>query len=475
MNTLTLKSNYLNLNPKFYQLTSATPLANPRIASYNLKLAEAIGLSQETLESKEFTDFINGTFWAEGSKPHAMGYCGHQFGFFVPNLGDGRALNLGSTKNYHLQLKGAGETAYSRGGDGRAVLRSSIREYLMSEAMYGLSIPTSRALGIIASDTVVQREGRETGSIVLRASPSWVRFGTFELFNLESNSKENLTALADFVIRESYPHLIGRKNSYEELYFAIVDKTIELLVLWQSVGFMHGVMNTDNMSIAGLTIDYGPYAFMDRFEKGKICNHSDYEGRYSFENQPYIAQWNLLVLARAFSPIADEKLIVSYTNTFIGKFNEQYFDLMAKKLGIFKKSDETVGLIQSLLFTLEACEIDYTAFFYNLSCGNFEEIKNLGNGDVHIHVWLEWYAERLALESVSTKQRLEEMQHINPKYVLKNYMLQEAIEGAESGDFSLLNSLLEIAQNPYAQHEEFERYAKSTPKEFCEILCSCSS
>lgn len=258
---------FKNLSQKSYQKVTPMPLSNPKRVSINTLLAKQIGFDETTLDSKEFIDFINGTYIAKGSIPFGKAYSGHQFGYFVPNLGDGRAIHLGVKNNYHLQLKGAGITPYSRDGDGRAVLRSSIREYLMSEAMYGLGIATTRAVGIISSDTKVLRSyEQEPGSIVLRASSSWIRFGSFEYASFVSRSKEEIKTLADIVIQESYPHLQNSQNRYEELYFAVVDKTIDLIAKWQSIGFMHGVLNTDNMSIDGLTIDYGPYAMMEEFD-----------------------------------------------------------------------------------------------------------------------------------------------------------------------------------------------------------------
>ncbi len=475
MNNLRIKTNYINLGSKFHHLTSSIPLENPKLASYNLSLANELGLSEETLNSKEFVEFINGTFRVQGSFPHAMAYSGHQFGYFVPNLGDGRALNLGALKNYNLQLKGAGKTAYSRDADGRAVLRSSIREYLMSEAMHGLGIPSTRALGIISSDSNVFRESIEKGSIVLRASSSWIRFGSFEFFYLGQAKKENVTLLADYVIQESYPHLKGLQNCYTELFCEVVDKTVELIALWQSVGFMHGVMNTDNMSINGLTLDYGPFAFMETFNKSKICNTSDYEGRYSFENQPFIAQWNLLVLAKAFSPIAEQKPLEDYANLFMLKYKKRYLQLMSKKLGLDKKEDSDALLVAELLNVLQKCEIDYTPFFYKLSHARFDEIIFMNKANPQLKEWLQLYKNRLLNEDMKESERLERMQKMNPKYVLKNYILQEVIDLAEQGDFSLLNSMLEIAQNPYAQHHEFESYAESVTKELRDIICSCSS
>ncbi len=477
MSKIKLDCDILNILDKtFYSKTTCTPLLNPIMVSTNPNLADEIKLDKNILNSNDFLNFVNGDFTCEGSIAYANAYAGHQFGYPVPQLGDGRAISLGKYGNTHLQLKGAGVTSYSRSGDGRAVLRSSIREYLMSEAMYGLGIPTSRALAIISSDTEVYRDFEyEKGSIVLRTAKSWIRFGSFEFAYYSANQKDNVQQLADYLIAESYPHLEDSNNKYEELYFAIVDKTLDLMVLWKSVGFMHGVMNTDNMSIDGSTIDYGPYAFMENFESKGICNTSDHEGRYCFENQPYIAQWNLNVLAKTFSVIADEKMMENYLDNFIGKYKEKYFDIMFKKLGLIKTSQDDYRLISDLLDVLENEEIDYTPFFYYLSCDNKDEIKKLCKHGEDLDTWLITYKKRLIKEDLSKEDRCKHMRKINPKYILKNYMLQEAIELAEKDDFTLVNSLLNIAQNPYDEHIEFERYSKATPKNVQNMVCSCSS
>ena len=471
INELKLNCEILNiLDNKFYTLTKSMPLKNPILVSANKKHAKEFNFDDTILASKEFLDLINGDFHCDGSTTYASAYSGHQFGYPVPDLGDGRALNLGKLDNYHLQLKGSGLTAYSRSGDGRAVLRSSIREYLMSEAMYGLEIPTSRALGIISSDTNVTRDYRsEKGAIVLRSASTWIRFGSFEFAYYSKHKQKLLQQLADYVISENYPHLKNLDNKYEELYFSIVDKTIELMVKWQSVGFMHGVMNTDNMSIDGLTIDYGPYAMMENFDKKFICNTSDYEGRYSFENQPYIAQWNLSILAKVLSPIANSELMNSYNDSFIGKFKKLYFKSIASKLGLENYSfQKDATLIKNLFLAMQEDEVDYTSFFYNLSTDTINV-----TGDT-IRDWLNQYHLRIKEETTSTEERLTSMRKVNPKYILRNYMIQDAIDSAEKGDFSLVNEFLNIAQNPFDEHKEFEKYTQ--PNNTYEPLrCSCSS
>lgn len=455
------KSSYLNLSNRFYTLTKAKPLQDPCLVSSNKILGLELGFNKELLQSDGFIKLLNGE---NDLASFASAYSGHQFGFFVPNLGDGRALNLGEINKQQLQLKGSGPTTYSRDGDGRAVLRSSIREYLASEAMHGLNIPTTRALGLITSKTDVQREKIEQGAIVLRTSPSWVRFGSFEFAYLGKKKKEQTKELADYVIAQNYPHLLDSKSPYEDLFKTIVENTTKMIALWQSYGFMHGVMNTDNMSILGFTIDYGPYAFMEKFDKSFICNLSDHEGRYSFENQPYIAQWNLDVLAKMFSYLVEKEVLQSYVNTFIGKYKKRYFEIMFKKLGFAKELQGDKKLLSKLLKAMQVDEVDYSSFFYMLTNKEFDLI----DGE-NIRNWLNEYKNRIEQNYDNTL-----MKKTNPRYILRNYMLYEAIEKAEQGNFKLVNVLLNIVQNPFEKHEEFERYAYPS-KDLTLLKCSCSS
>jgi uncharacterized protein YdiU (UPF0061 family) len=406
-----------------------------------------------------------------------MCYAGHQFGHFVPRLGDGRAINIGTLYGLHMQLKGAGETKYSRSGDGRAVLRSSIREYLMSEAMYGLGIETTRALALIGSQHKVYRETWETGAIVLRVSPSWVRFGTFEYFAHKQKHAE-LEALADYAIAESYPHLKGEANKYLLFFTEVVGKTARLMAEWQAVGFQHGVMNTDNMSIHGLTIDYGPYAFLDEYDFENICNHTDQGGRYSFGNQPNIGEWNLRALMVALSPLINSDKMEKILEHYPRLYTERYLYLMGKKLGLTNVSQEKdLDLFKHLLGMLQGLNIDYTLFFRTLSHydGDRKDLLKLGLYHKPMNDWLDSYDERLAKEITSVEERQISMLKTNPKYVLKNYMLQEAIDAAEEGDFKLVDDLFLLAQDPYAEHLEFERWAGVTPDVFKNKKLSCSS
>ena len=483
LNEIKLENDYFEFDEKFYQRINPTPLNNPFLISYNKLMFDEISLDYDEANSKDFVKFVNGEKLLEGSEPYASAYAGHQFGYFVPQLGDGRAINLGKINSWHLQTKGSGLTRYSRQGDGRAVLRSSIREYIISEAMHALNIPTTRVLALICSTHPVHRYYGvvETGAIVLRMSPSWIRIGTFEYFARSKNAKENVKQLADYVIRNSYAHLINDENKYEKMYYEMVDKTAILMAKWQTYGFMHGVMNTDNFSMAGLSIDYGPFAFMDYFNINQICNHTDSEGRYSYLNQPYVAKWNLEVLANSLKTICEVDKLNEYLKTYFHIQEKEYLTLMTQRLGlnIDKSSDSYADLIISLLKALQTSKTDYNQFFYELTkCKNYDEITKVIDISIYrqtLDKWLEEYIKLRELENQDFEKVQERMKKVNPKYVIKNYMLQEAIDKAEEGDFTLVNDLLNIAQNPYDEHNEYERYSKATPLEFSNIKLSCSS
>lgn len=480
---LELTVDYFEFDKQFYQQLKATPLNNPFLISYNKKAFDLIELDYDEATKEAFVSFINGEKILKGSTPYAMAYAGHQFGYFVPQLGDGRAINLGQTHGWHLQTKGSGLTRYSRQGDGRAVLRSSIREYIISEAIHALGIPTTRALALIGSTHGVYRsyEEVETGAVVMRMSPSWIRFGTFEFFARQNDAKEHLKQLSNYVIKQSYSHLQNDKAKYEKMFFEVVDKTAHLMAYWQTYGFMHGVMNTDNMSIAGLTIDYGPFAFMDYFQADCICNHTDYEGRYSFSNQPYVARWNLEVLANCMGKICRYGNLMEYLNTFMFTYKKKYWALMSKRLGldINSSSNSYSSLIKQLLGAMESAKVDYNLFFYTLSTlESLEDITPILDICIYRQSVQEWFLEyqkALKNENKTFDEAKVIMIKINPKYIIKNYMLQDAIEKATAGDFSLVNDLLYIAQNPFNEHKAFEHYAKATPMQFANLQLSCSS
>lgn len=473
---LTLTTPYLDLDPIFYDKVAPTPLHRPQFISFNPSGAALLNLDPSKIDHSELTALLNGTLHLKGENPYAMCYAGHQFGHYVPRLGDGRAINLGKTEGWNLQLKGSGQTLYSRQGDGRAVLRSSIREYLIAEAMHALGIPTTRSFALIGSEERVARERWESGAIVLRLSSSWIRFGSFEYFYHAHRHRE-LESLADFLLIESYPHLLDNPEPYIEMFREIVTRTAKLIALWQSVGFNHGVMNTDNMSAAGFTIDYGPYAFMDTFESGYICNHTDTYGRYSYDSQPGIGLWNLQRLALALSPLIPQKKLESALELYAPIYSSKLQELLRAKLGLDDEQDGDGELYRELFRMLEGGYVDMTPFFRTLS--RYDEDRNAllaqSLSTESMNGWLDRYDARLGLNISSAPERHTRMLRTNPKYVLKNYILQEAIELAERGDYTLVNDLLHIAQNPYDEHEPFDRYARATPPEQKNIQLSCSS
>jgi len=455
-----------SLDARLYNFESIDPLHNPKLASFNQTLAHELGIKVEN--EAEFIALHNGEYIVEGSKPYAYAYAGHQFGYFVPKLGDGRAINLGALNGQHLQLKGAGRTKYSRDGDGRAVLRSSIREYLASEAMHGLGIPTTRALSLISSDTPVQREQVERGAMVIRTTSSWMRFGSFEFAYLGKAKTQKIQKLADFVIAQNYPHLQNEPDRYTQLYQNIVQSSADLIALWQSVGFVHGVMNSDNMSIIGETIDYGPYGFMESFERNFVPNLSDYTGRYSYENQPIMAQWNLINLSKLFKLITNSIKVDEVTQSFMPQFKRTYTSKMQQKLGILEPNKNDRALIKSLLDALQADNIDYTLFFYYLSQDNQEQLNTMAKAS--LTPWLTQYQERVS--NTPLEQRKALMQQHNPKYILRESMLNAAIAKANQDDFSGINELLHIIQNPFDEHQGYEHFLEPSPR----IMgCSCSS
>ncbi len=475
---LKLTTPYLELDTLFYEKVEPTPLENAYIISVSAEAAKLLEVDEDLKNDEKLLDILNGKAKLCGSKPFAMCYAGHQFGYFVPRLGDGRAINLGKVNQQNLQLKGSGRTLYSRRGDGRAVLRSSIREYLMSEAMYGLGIATSRALALIGSDTDVAREQWEKGAMVLRLSPTWVRFGTFEYFSAKKDFAK-LQALADFVIKESFPELENKQDCYLKMYTKVVENTAITLAKWQSVGFNHGVMNTDNMSIDGRTIDYGPFAFLDDYDSNYICNHTDSEGRYAFKNQPGIAHWNLSMLARALSPIVKyESMELILDEVYGSTYETTYLKLMKNKLGLFEEEGNDPSMLRWLLGVLQSCVVDYTIFFRTLSLykGNKESLLGLCTyQQAPLQEWLEVYDKRLHIERLSEEQRHQKMLQTNPKYILRNYTLQEAIEKAQEDDFSMIEDMLRVAHAPFKEHPELEYLAKETPTSAKNIKLSCSS
>jgi len=484
---LAFDNSFARLPPAFYSRLAPTPFASsPYIVSFNAQVAELIGLHPGQGQRPELLSYLTGQSHWPGAEPLAMLYAGHQFGHYVPQLGDGRAILLGEVRNaqgdkWDLQLKGCGLTPYSRQGDGRAVLRSTIREYLCSEAMHGLGIPTTRALCIIGSDEEVYREEIETGAMLLRVAPSHVRFGSFEVFYYR-DQHEQIRTLADYVIDQHYPELSDSAQKYEVWLREIVTRTARLIAQWQSVGFAHGVMNTDNMSILGLTLDYGPYGFLEAFDPGFICNHSDHHGRYAFNQQPHIGLWNLACLAQALTPLISVEAAKAALETYEQSFFQHYYELMCHKLGIPEINEQSAAVIDELLQIMRNDGRDYTLTLRALS--GFQTGKNADNTQLRdrfinrpkFDQWAARYQDLLVRSNSDDKQRQAVMNQCNPKYILRNYLAQIAIDkAAQERDYSEIDLLLKCLQDPFAEQTEFERYASEPPDWARTISVSCSS
>lgn len=467
--------------PDFYSAQTPTPLQNARLIWHNAPLAQTLGIDPALFSPASGAGVWGGERLLPGMSPLAQVYSGHQFGVWAGQLGDGRGILLGEqqlpdgrTVDWHL--KGAGLTPYSRMGDGRAVLRSTIRESLASEAMHYLSIPTTRALSIVTSDTPVYRERAEQGAMLMRIAESHLRFGHFEHFYYRREAQK-VRELADFAIRHYWPHLHDEADKYALWFGDVIARTATLIAHWQAVGFAHGVMNTDNMSILGLTIDYGPFGFLDDYQPGFICNHSDYQGRYSFDNQPTIGLWNLQRLGQTLSPFVPVEALNAALESYQPVLMEAYGKLMREKLGFFtrQKGDNT---LLSELFALMAREgSDYTRTFRMLSHTEQQSASSpLRDEFIDREAFDGWFARyraRLQEEGISDDERQQQMQSSNPAVVLRNWLAQRAIEQAEQGDMDELHRLHEVLRHPYAERDD--EYSKRPPEWGKRLEVSCSS
>lgn len=483
IDSLNFRNHFVNLPSSFFSEIKPTPLPSPRLLHINLLAAELIKFPTKNRDSK-IIDFLCGNYLPLGTAPIAAIYAGHQFGHFVPQLGDGRAILLGGIEYeqgyWELQLKGAGPTPYSRNSDGRAVLRSSIREYLCSEAMHGLGIPTTRALSIVDSPLPVYREVVETAGVVMRLSPSFIRFGSFEVFFYRGQA-DAVRTLADFVIKYHYPELITCEDKYPLFLKAVVTATAKLIAHWQSVGFAHGVMNTDNMSILGLTLDYGPFGFMDHYDPGYICNHSDHQGRYAFDQQPDVAAWNLTRLAQTLTPLMSVADAKSALEIYPAVYASAYIDLMCAKLGL--PADKAhIPLILKLLEILSKNRVDYTIFMRRLC--DFDTSPNAINAQLRdlfidrtaFDDWSLTYCMQLKANQTNDNQRSSQMRMANPKYILRNYLAEQAIVAArDHNDMTEIERLMKLLQRPYDEQPEMEMYTEAPPDWAQHLSVSCSS
>lgn len=492
--------------------SSVTPRvpSKPTIIHTSTEMADTIGLSKEDITSKDFEAIFSGAKVLENTAPFAMCYGGHQFGNWAGQLGDGRAINLMEVvhqgKRWALQLKGAGETPYSRTADGLAVLRSSIREHLCSEAMYHLGVPTTRSLSLALSGDEVLRDvlyngnpGYEKGAIVCRVAPSFIRFGNFQILAARKDTV-NLKKLADYTIRHFFPNIQeGTKEGYVEFVKEVAKRSLEMVIHWQRVGFVHGVMNTDNMSILGLTIDYGPYGWLEGYDPNWTPNTTDSaQRRYRYGHQPRIVHWNLYQLANAFYPLVEEaEPLEAILQQFQHNYHTQQMSMMRQKLGWQTEREEDNLLIESLEHLLQSVETDMTIFFRNIGAFKketdfekedwfaliqdaFYELDNLPEAvKEDWKKWLMSYQARLRYETLDNASRQKNMNLVNPKYVLRNYMAQLAIDAADKGDYTIIEELYQVLRKPYAEQVESQKWFAKRPewarnKVGCSML-SCSS
>lgn len=479
------------LPESYYARVQPTPLAEPRLASFNPDAAALLDLDAGVTEDPAFVEVMAGNRLLPGMDPVAAVYAGHQFGVFVPQLGDGRAILLGQVCNragehWEVQIKGAGPTPYSRFADGRAVLRSTIREYLASEALHGLGIPTTRALSIVVAPLEdVYRETVESAAVLCRLAPSHVRFGSFEYFYCR-REHDRLKLLADHVINGHFADLADRPDKYAAWLTEVLERTARLMAQWQSVGFVHGVMNTDNFSVLGLTLDYGPYGFMDAFDAHRVFNHTDEGGRYAWDQQPQVGHWNVSRLLQASLPLLDKvpEKALEIANGILGCYRPAHakamLGLWGGKLGLREVSDDDRDLIDAWLSLLDRSKADFTRCFRGLSqvvaAGDSappirDEIADIAGFDS----WLGDYRQRLQQQAEGDVERATRMNAANPKYVLRNHLAQHAIERAQADDFSEIETLRLLLSRPFDEQPEHDAYAEEPPEALRHLELSCSS
>lgn len=484
LDELTFDNRFARLGDAFSAHVLPEPIDNPRLVVASPAALALLDLDAASADTAEFAQLFGGhKLWAD-AEPRAMVYSGHQFGGYTPQLGDGRGLLLGEVYNnagehWDLHLKGAGQTPFSRMGDGRAVLRSSIREFLASEALFALNIPSSRAACVIGSDTPVWREKQERAAMVLRLAPSHIRFGHFEYFYY-TKRPEQQKQLGEHVLAMHFPECLEQPEPYLAMFREIVERNAELIAKWQAYGFCHGVMNTDNMSILGITFDFGPFAFLDDFDAHFICNHSDDQGRYSFSNQVPVGQWNLSALAQALTPFISVEALRETLGLYLPLFQAHYLDLMRRRFGFTTAEDDDQQLLENLLQLMQNSGVDYTLFFRRLGEESAEQaIARLRDDFVDIKgfdAWGERYVARVGRDgNADQAQRRARMHAVNPLYILRNYLAQKAIDAAEQGDYAEVRRLHAVLSKPFEEQQGMESYAERPPEWGKHLEISCSS
>ena len=480
---LAFDNSYARLGEPFGVRVDPTPLPDAVLVHFNDDAARLIDLDPAEAARPGFLRCASGAEPIPGSDPVAMLYAGHQFGSFVPQLGDGRAILLGEVVNsrgdrWDLHLKGSGPTPFSRGFDGRSVLRSAIREYLCSEALHALGVPTTRALCVVGSSEPVRRETVETAASIIRMAPTHVRIGSFEVF-ASRGQVDHLRQLADYTIDLHFPDLVGRDDRYARLLETVARRTASLMARWQAVGFVHGVMNTDNFSITGLTIDYGPYAFMEAFDSSFIPNHSDPQGRYAYDQQPAIGQWNVSALAQALLPLMPREQVVAAFDSYVPAWEDAYAGIMRSKLGLETVQPGDDKLLDEFLVLMHTARADWTITWRALGgiTGDTDSrafSSQFADGAA-CDAWLAGYRARLRAENSDDPSRRVRMDAVNPKYVLRTWMAHEAITAAQAGDYSVIDRLMQTLRRPFDEQPGREAWATIAPAWAGSIELSCSS
>ena len=464
---------YYRLSKTFKEDIKPIPVKKPELVLFNKKLAENLNLDFTNLDNQRLSELFSGNSLPEGSNSIAQAYAGHQFGHFTM-LGDGRAVLIGEhlSKNntrYDIQFKGSGKTVFSRNGDGRAALGPMLREYIISEAMNGLRIPTTRSLAVTKTGEEVVRETLLPGAVLTRVASSHIRVGTFQYISAREK-KDELEVLLNYVIDRHYPNIKNSRNKAIDLLTTVVEKQINLVVDWMRVGFIHGVMNTDNMSISGETIDYGPCAFMDTYDPKTVFSSIDQMGRYAYCNQPIITKWNLSRFAECLIPLIDKdqekaiQLATEIMNSFEKKYEEKWLNMMRDKLGLFGTDEKDKFLILDLLTWMHQKKVDYTNTFCHLMNEKIKEDKNYEDED--FQNWKKRWNERLKTNNNTPEKYLKLMKSVNPLIIPRNHKVEEALETAEKGDFNSVNQLIEILKEPYSQQKNILDY--QIPSDFNE-------
>ena len=456
---------YYRLSDIFKEDIKPIPVKKPELVLLNKTLAENINLNFSNLDNQELSELFSGNSLPKGSNSIAQAYAGHQFGHFTM-LGDGRAVLIGEhlskdNKRYDIQFKGSGKTAFSRNGDGRAALGPMLREYVISEAMNGLGIPTTRSLAVVKTGEDVIRETSLPGAILTRIASSHIRVGTFQ-YIAARQKKDEIEVLLNYVIDRHYPDIKNSKNKATELLSIVLEKQINLVVNWMRVGFIHGVMNTDNMSISGETIDYGPCAFMDTYDPKTVFSSIDQMGRYAYFNQPVITKWNLSRFAECLIPLIDKnqekaiELATEIINSFEKKYEEKWLNMMRDKLGLFGMDEKDKFLILDLLTWMHQKKIDYTNIFCHLMNENIKEDKDYEDED--FKNWKKRWNERLKTNNNTPEKSLKLMRSANPIVIPRNHKVEEALEAAEKNNFKPITRLVEILKDPYSQQKNIINY-----------------